>query len=112
PRRRFAGDEEGRGGAGAGGLGVHGFAGSGEGAGGGPAGARGQAGGVGDRLDGRDATLALARRRRGGLRGPGERGGAPAGESPAETVLGYASGTGGRAVVYADGHAKWIPDGP
>ena len=31
-------------------------------------------------------------------------------ESPASTELGYISGAGGRAVVYVDGHAKWIPD--
>lgn len=29
---------------------------------------------------------------------------------PAETELGYVAGPGGRAVVYADGHAKWVPD--
>ncbi|MBS1719267.1 MAG: hypothetical protein JST35_02345 [Armatimonadetes bacterium] len=39
----------------------------------------------------------------------------PGGEStnindPAITELGYIPGPGGRAVVYADGHAKWIPD--
>ena len=31
-------------------------------------------------------------------------------ESPATTVLGYIDGPGGRAVVYTDGHAKWIPN--
>ena len=29
-------------------------------------------------------------------------------ENPASTELGYINGPGGRAVVYADGHAKWI----
>lgn len=29
---------------------------------------------------------------------------------PAETELGYVQGATGRAVVYADGHAKWIPN--
>lgn len=29
--------------------------------------------------------------------------------SPAETEIGYVDGPGGRAVVYADGHAKWLP---
>ncbi|MDR3688997.1 MAG: hypothetical protein P4L46_06425 [Fimbriimonas sp.] len=29
-------------------------------------------------------------------------------ESPAETILGYIDGPGGRAVVFSDGHAKWI----
>jgi hypothetical protein len=33
-------------------------------------------------------------------------------ESPAETVLGYVESEGGRAVVYIDGHAKWIADPP
>ncbi len=33
-------------------------------------------------------------------------------ERPAETELGYVSGPGGRAVVYADGHARWVPDVP
>lgn len=33
-------------------------------------------------------------------------------EKPAETVLGYVPGPGGRAIVYTDGHAKWIPDAP
>ena len=32
-------------------------------------------------------------------------------EKPAETALGYVSGPGGRAVVYVDGHVKWVPDG-
>lgn len=31
-------------------------------------------------------------------------------ESPAETELGYVNGPGGRAVAYADGHVKWIPN--
>jgi hypothetical protein len=31
-------------------------------------------------------------------------------ESPAETVMGYVEGPGGRAVVYTDGHSKWIND--
>jgi len=31
-------------------------------------------------------------------------------ESPAETEIGYSQGVGGRAVAYADGHVKWIPD--
>jgi len=31
-------------------------------------------------------------------------------KEPASTELGYVTGPGGRAVVYADGHAKWIPD--
>ncbi len=31
-------------------------------------------------------------------------------ESPAETELGYVNGPGGRAVVYVDGHAKWVPN--
>lgn len=30
--------------------------------------------------------------------------------APAETELGFIPGPGGRAVVYADGHAKWVPD--
>ena len=33
-------------------------------------------------------------------------------ESPAETEIGYVVGPGGRAVAYADGHAKWISDAP
>jgi len=28
-------------------------------------------------------------------------------EKPNETVLGFISGPGGRAVLYADGHARW-----
>ncbi len=32
-------------------------------------------------------------------------------DKPAETSIGYASGPGGRAVAYADGHVKWVPDG-
>lgn len=31
-------------------------------------------------------------------------------EKPAETVIGYIPGKGGRAVAYADGHVKWVPD--
>ena len=31
-------------------------------------------------------------------------------ERPAETVLGYLDGPGGRAVLYADGHVKWEDD--
>lgn len=31
-------------------------------------------------------------------------------ENPATTELGFKHGPGGRAVVYADGHVKWIPD--
>jgi hypothetical protein len=31
-------------------------------------------------------------------------------ENPASTELGYKPGPGGRAVVYGDGHVKWIPD--
>lgn len=31
-------------------------------------------------------------------------------EEPATTEMGYISGPGGRAVIYADGHAKWVPD--
>lgn len=33
-------------------------------------------------------------------------------KNPAETVLGYIEGPGGRAVAYADGHVKWIPNNP
>ena len=33
-------------------------------------------------------------------------------DRPAETQIGYVSGPGGRAVAYADGHVKWIPDAP
>ncbi len=33
-------------------------------------------------------------------------------DNPAETEIGYKIGPGGRAVVYADGHVKWIPDAP
>jgi hypothetical protein len=32
--------------------------------------------------------------------------------NPAETVLGYIPGPGGKAVAYVDGHVKWIPDKP
>jgi hypothetical protein len=31
-------------------------------------------------------------------------------ESPSQTVLGFVIGPGGRAVVYADGHARWAND--
>jgi prepilin-type processing-associated H-X9-DG protein len=31
-------------------------------------------------------------------------------DKPAETELGYIPGPGGRAVAYADGHVKWVPD--
>ena len=31
-------------------------------------------------------------------------------KDPASTELGFTMGPGGRAVVYADGHAKWVPD--
>ncbi len=31
-------------------------------------------------------------------------------ENPASTELGYKEGPGGRAVIYADGHAKWVPN--
>jgi len=31
-------------------------------------------------------------------------------ENPAEYQLGYVPGPGGRAVIYADGHIKWVPD--
>lgn len=31
-------------------------------------------------------------------------------EKPAETELGFIPGPGGRAVVYTDGHAKWVPN--
>jgi hypothetical protein len=33
-------------------------------------------------------------------------------EKPAETELGFVTGPGGRAVIYADGHVKWRPDQP
>ena len=33
-------------------------------------------------------------------------------EKPAETEMGYVAGPGGRAVIYVDGHAKWVPDKP
>jgi hypothetical protein len=29
---------------------------------------------------------------------------------PANTMLGFVNGPGGRAVVYADGHARWVPN--
>ena len=35
---------------------------------------------------------------------------AKAAQYPAGTEVGYISGPGGRAVVYADGHVKWITD--
>lgn len=31
-------------------------------------------------------------------------------DKPAETEIGYVTGPGGRAVAYADGHVKWLPD--
>ena len=31
-------------------------------------------------------------------------------ENPAETVMGFLEGPGGRAVAYADGHVRWIPN--
>jgi prepilin-type processing-associated H-X9-DG protein len=31
-------------------------------------------------------------------------------DKPAETVLGYIEGPGGRAVAYLDGHVKWVPN--
>ncbi len=33
-------------------------------------------------------------------------------EDPANTILGYIPGKGGRAVAYVDGHVKWIKNGP
>jgi hypothetical protein len=33
-------------------------------------------------------------------------------KDPSKTELGFTMGPGGRAVVYADGHAKWVPDKP
>ena len=30
--------------------------------------------------------------------------------APADTMMGYVPGPGGRAIVYADGHVKWKPD--
>ncbi|MCE9558439.1 MAG: hypothetical protein K8R88_05760, partial [Armatimonadetes bacterium] len=33
-------------------------------------------------------------------------------ENPGEMVIGYMPGNGGRAVVYIDGHVKWVPDKP
>lgn len=38
-------------------------------------------------------------------------GGGSVSGNPSETELGYVSGPGGRAVVYADGSIKWLPDG-
>lgn len=32
-------------------------------------------------------------------------------EDPANTILGYIPGKGGRAIAYVDGHVKWIKDG-
>jgi hypothetical protein len=32
-------------------------------------------------------------------------------QNPAEAVMGYIEGPGGRAVVYMDSHVKWIPTG-
>ena len=31
-------------------------------------------------------------------------------ERPAETEMGFVTGPGGRAVIFADGHVKWKPD--
>ena len=31
-------------------------------------------------------------------------------ENPSGTEIGYVNGPGGRAVAYADGHVKWIPN--
>lgn len=31
---------------------------------------------------------------------------------PADTEIGYVSGPGGRAVAYADGHVRWVPNAP
>jgi prepilin-type processing-associated H-X9-DG protein len=31
-------------------------------------------------------------------------------DKPADTMLGFVNGPGGRAVVYADGHVKWVPN--
>lgn len=33
-------------------------------------------------------------------------------ENPATTSIGYVTGPGGRAMIYADGHVKWQPDAP
>lgn len=33
-------------------------------------------------------------------------------QNPAGTEIGYVTGPGGRAVAYADGHVRWIPDTP
>jgi hypothetical protein len=33
-------------------------------------------------------------------------------KDPSKTELGFTMAPGGRAVVYADGHAKWVPDKP
>lgn len=33
-------------------------------------------------------------------------------QSPGEYILGYLSGAGGRAIIYADGHVKWQDDVP
>jgi prepilin-type processing-associated H-X9-DG protein len=33
-------------------------------------------------------------------------------ENPTGTVLGYVEGPGGRAVLYADGHATWVNNKP
>jgi len=29
--------------------------------------------------------------------------------NPADTILGYVTGPGGRAIIYVDGHVKWEP---
>ena len=31
-------------------------------------------------------------------------------QNPADTEMGYVVGPGGSAVVFADGHAKWVSD--
>jgi hypothetical protein len=31
-------------------------------------------------------------------------------DAPAETIIGYVTGPGGRAAIYADGHVKWQND--
>ena len=33
-------------------------------------------------------------------------------DRPAETEIGYVDGPGGRAVIFSDGHAKWVPSPP
>jgi prepilin-type processing-associated H-X9-DG protein len=34
------------------------------------------------------------------------------GKDPSKTMLGFLSGAGGKAVVYADGHVVWESDNP